>query len=443
MKRNTLILLLIALVGGVAVYFLEVKPGKPRDEATPETSKAAFNFKREEITAMTLTRGKDKPVNLELQNNKWVIKQPIDAQADDTVINGLIGDLVSARIDRDFPGNNLKDFGLAEPPVKLEIKLKNGQTHHVDFGSKSPVGTTAYAKIDGSPNVALISGSLLTSADKPLNDLRDRLMLGATQYELSSVKITNESGSYELEKKDSDWVIKSPVQGIAEESEVTSLLSDVTSAKAVEVAGETIDNPAKYGLDKPKMSCTARLTAGGERSFSLGSKVDDKYYYAKVADRPQLFKVDLSLYRALETKLASLRSKSLVKLNREELTHIQIKNPNLTIVAEKNNEGKWLVKEPTDKKDKEAYSYKLIDPLETKAIEVIDKPSSAITAKLAKPEVEVRLTAKDGKTTVIKISAADGDNAYARVEGRPEVYKVTKSMLESLSFKIDEAVSQT
>ncbi|MBO0801006.1 MAG: hypothetical protein J2P31_19485, partial [Blastocatellia bacterium] len=77
MKRNTLILLLIALVGGVAVYFLEVKPGKSRDEAAPETSKSAFNFKREEITAMTLTRGKDKPVNLELQNNKWVIKQPI------------------------------------------------------------------------------------------------------------------------------------------------------------------------------------------------------------------------------------------------------------------------------------------------------------------------------------------------------------------------------
>jgi Domain of unknown function (DUF4340) len=442
MKRNTLILLLIALIGGVAVYYLEVKPGKPRDEE-PDTSKAAFNFKREEINAITLTRGSEKPINFELQNNKWVIKEPINAPADESVINGIIGDLVGARIARDFPGDDLKSYGLAEPAVKLEIKLKNGQTHRVDLGSKDPIGTFVYTKIDGSQNVALVSSSVLTSADKSLNDLRDRSLLGATQYELGSVKFTNESGSYELEKRDSDWMIKSPVEGMAEESEVTGLLANVTSARAVEVAAETIDDPAKYGLDKPKLTLTARLTAGGERTVSLGSKIDDRYYYAKTSDRPQLYKVDAAFHGAVNTKLATLRSKTLVKLNRDDLTRVQIKNPNLTIVAEKNNEGKWLVKEPADKKDKEAYSFKLIDPIETRATEVIDRPTGAIAAKLAKPEVEVRLTGKDGKTTVIKVSSADSDNAYARVEGRSEVYKVPKSMLESLSFKIEEAVSQS
>ena len=32
MKRSTLILLLLAAVIGIAVYYLEIKPGKPRDE---------------------------------------------------------------------------------------------------------------------------------------------------------------------------------------------------------------------------------------------------------------------------------------------------------------------------------------------------------------------------------------------------------------------------
>jgi Domain of unknown function (DUF4340) len=442
MKRNTLILLLVAIVGGGAVYYLEVKPGKPRDEV-PETSKPAFNFKREEINAITLTRGSEKPVNFEMQNNKWFVRQPIEAPADESAMNGIIGDLVSARVDRDFPGDDLKAYGLAEPAVKLEIKLKNGQTHRLDLGSKDPLGSFAYAKIDGAQNVSLISSSVLTNTDKSLNDLRDRSLLGATQYELGSVKITNESGTYELEKKDSDWMIKSPFVGIAEETEVATLLGDVTSAKAVEITSETIDDPAKYGLDKPKLSFTARFTAGGERTVSLGSKVDDKSYYARTSDLPQLYKVDLTLLRALSTKVATLRSKSLVKLDRNDLTRVQIKNPNVTIVAEKNNEGKWLVKEPADKKDKEAYSFKLIDPLEAKATEVIDRATGAIAAKLAKPEVEVRLTGKNGTTTVIKISSADGENAYARVEGRPEIYKVAKSMLESLSFKIEEAIAQT
>jgi hypothetical protein len=442
MKKSTLILFLIAAVAGVVVYYLEVKPGKPRDEE-PDKTKPAFNFKREDLAAITITRGSE-TTNLELQDNKWLIKQPVNALADESVLNSLVGDLVSARIDQEFSpsGGDLKSYGLAEPAVKLEIKLKNGQAHRVQLGSKDPLGSSVYAQIDGSQNVAMLPSGLLTNSDKSLNDLRERSVLGATQYELSTVKVTNESGSYELTKKDSDWMIKSPVEGPADEREVSSLLSDITSAKAAEIVSETSDDLSKYGLDKPLVAFTAQLTTGGERVISLGSKVDDKYY-AKASDRPQIFKVESSFYDKLNTGLATLRSKNFIKLDRDDLTRVQIKNPNLTLVAEKNSEGKWLVKEPADKKDKEAQTFKLFDPFETTATEVIDKPAAVITAKLAKPAVEARLTGKDGKTTVIKVSAADGDNAYVRVEGRPEVYKVPKSMLETLSFKIDEAIQSS
>ena len=54
MKRSTLILIIEAVALGAFVYFYEIKSGKPRDEKT-ETSKPAFNFKREDVTAVTLT----------------------------------------------------------------------------------------------------------------------------------------------------------------------------------------------------------------------------------------------------------------------------------------------------------------------------------------------------------------------------------------------------
>jgi Domain of unknown function (DUF4340) len=442
MKRNTLILLLIAAVAGVAVYFFEIKPGKPRDEKA-DSSKPAFNFTREDVVGLTLTRGKETTA-LEFQDNKWLIKQPINTLADESTLNSLVGDLVSARIEHDFPASadQLKNYGLTEPAVKLEIKLKNGQTHHVELGAKAPIGSSAYARINGSQNIAMLPDSLLTNSDKSLNDLRDRSVFGATQYELSTVKIKNEKGGFELEKKDSEWFIKSPVEGPTEENEVSSLLTEITSAKATEFVSETSDDPAKYGLDKGKVSFTAQLTTGGERILSIGSKIDNNYY-AKVSDRPQIFKIDPSLYDKLNSDLAPLRSKSFVKINRDDLTRVQVKNSNLTLVVEKNNEGKWLVKEPQDKKDKEAYSYKFIDPIETKATDVLDKPGSAIVGKFAKPAVEVRLTGKDGKVTVVQVSSADGDYAYVRVEGKPQIYKVNKSLVDSLNFKIDEAISST
>jgi hypothetical protein len=437
MKRNTLILLAIAAVAIVVVYFIETRSGNSGNEVA-DTTPTAFKFKREDITGITLTRG-GQTINLENQNNKWMITQPVSALADESAINSLVGDLVSAHVERDFPpaGGDLKQYGLSEPAVKLEIKLKNGETHRVELGANDEISLSAYAKIDGAQNVALLPVNLLNDSNKSLNDIRDRSVLGATLYELSSFKIANESGSYELEKKESEWTIKGPVAGISDESQVNALLSDIAGAKAAEVVSENVDDPAKYGLDKSKVSITARLGAGAERTVSIGSKVDENYY-AKVSDRPQLLKVDSLFYEKLNTKVASLRSKQFVKLDREALAKIYIKNSNLTLVAEKKDD-KWIVIEPADKKDKEAPTFKLFTPLETQATEVLDKPSGAIAAKLAKPAVEVRLTDKSGKTTIIKISSADNDSVYVKVDGRSEIYRVEKSVLDGLNFKADEA----
>jgi hypothetical protein len=439
MKRSTLIVLLIAAVAGVAVYFIDVRSGKSTDEETEKTP-PVFKFSREDITSITLHRG-GQTINLENQNNKWVITQPVTAAADSAAVDVIIGDLISASVDSEFPpsGGDLKQYGLSEPAVKLEVKLKNGSTHRVELGGRDPIGLSAYAKIDGSQNVALVPANLLNNSDKSLNDLRDRLVLGATQYELSSVKIVNDGGGYELEKKESEWKIKSPVDGPADETQVNSMLADITGAKAAEVVSESVDDPAKYGLDKPKISITARLNTGGDRTVSIGSKVDENYY-AKVSDQPQLIKVDTLFYEKLNTKLASLRSKQYVRFNRDELVKIYIKNSNVTLVAEKKDD-KWKIIEPADKKDKETTTFKMLTPLETQATEVLDKPSGAVAAKIAKPAVEVRLTDKNGKTTIIKISSADGENVYVKVEGRPEIYRVEKSLLDGLNFKADEAVN--
>lgn len=442
MKRSTLLLLLAAVVGGVLIYFLEIKPGKPRDEK-PDTAKEAFSFKREDITGVTVTRGSEKVV-LENQDNKWLVKSPVNAAADDSAMNSLIGDLVSARIEREFPNPSadaLKEYGLTTPAVKLEVKLKDGKTRTIELGGKDPLGSSVYAKLDGSPNVAVLGASLLTNADKPLNDWRDRSVFGATQYDVTSLKINNENGGFELGKKDAEWAITAPFAGPAEDAEVNSLISDLTSAKAAEIVADTADDLAKYGLDKTKVSATAKLNTGSEKALFVGAKVDDKYY-AKTADSPRILKIESSLYDKLNLKLSTLRSKQIVKINRDELTRIEVKNASGKLVATKKDD-KWLVVEPADKKDKEAQTFKLFTPFESKASEVVDKPTAAMNAKLAKPIAEFRLTDKNGKTTVVKVSDADGDNIYIRVEGRPEVYKLGKAMLDGFNFKIEDAISST
>jgi len=445
MKRSTLIILLVAAVGAFFVYYLEIKDAKPRDEQ-PASSKPAFTFKREDLASLSITRAGETTV-LEAQDGKWIIKQPVNAPANESGVDSLIGDIMNARVERSITASadEIKSYGLAEPAVTVVIKLKNGSQHRIRLGSKDFSNLSVYGLIDDAREVSLLPASLATSAEKSLNDLRDlSIMGGLSQYDIAALNLKNANGTVSLAKENSDWMIKSPAEAPAEESEVSSLLSEITTARATEVASESGGDLATYGLAQPVATVNARLQAGGERQVIVGLKTegDNKTYFAKSSDRPQIFKIDSALYDKLNLKPAQLRSKQIFKMNKEEITRVQIKNPNLTLVAEKNSEGKWMIKEPNDKKDKEAQSSKFLDPIEsTRATEVLDKPSASISAKLGKPAVEARFTDKSGKTTTVRISAADGDDVYVRVDGKPEVFKVKKQLLDDLSFKAADVAS--
>jgi hypothetical protein len=326
----------------------------------------------------------------------------------------------------------MKSFGLEEPAVALEIKLKSGETQTLKLGAKDFSGLSAYAQIGDSKDVALVPASVLTNSDKSLDDLRDKAILGASQFDIKSIGLKNENGQISLSKEDGEWVLKKPFEAGVETTEMNSFLSEVTTGEAEEFVAETADDLAKYGLDNPKITLTAQLNDGSEKTISAGMKDDN--HYAKASTRAQILKISSSLYDKLNIKPSELRNKEMFKLDKDNLSKVEIKNPNMKLVAEKNGD-KWTIMEPADKKDKDAPAFKIINPFETKADEILEPGSSSAKAKLAKPAVDARLTYKDGKVVEVKVSSADGDSVYVSVKGRSEVFKVKKQMLDDLSFK--------
>ena len=443
MKRSTLILLILAIGMGTAVYYLEYKPGKPRDAGNEEaaTSKPAWDIKQDDISGIEIRRGGE-TLQFALDGDKWQLRQPLAAVANDAAMRSLAGDLAGMTIEREFPAaaENLPGYGLATPVLRIEFRLKSGQSRVIELGGKDVLGSAAYARIDGGANVALISSSLLTSAGKTLSEFRDRTLFGGTITDLGRIRLVNGAGTFELEQKNGVWSIVAPYIAEAEESEVTGLISTLTTAEATEIVAETDAEAAKFGLTSPGLKLIATLSSGAERSISIGSKVGEDYY-ARVSDKPQIFKVSPSFQEKMKTKLSQLKSRLLVKMNRDELKGIQIKNVNLTLFAERGSDGKWLIRQPAEKKDQEASAFRIIDPFETRATEIVDQPTAAIITSLAKPAVEARLTDRAGKVTVVRVSAAKDGNAYVRIEGRADIYKVPESFVESLNFKLDEVTT--
>ena len=432
MKRNTLILLLLAAAIGAGIYFLEIKPGKPRDEK-PEESKSAFAFKRDDIDSISITRA-GQTVTLEQKDGKWAISQPVAAQANQSTVDSLVNSITSAKIERSLSPSpdEMKSFGLEDPAVTVEIKLKSGETQTLKLGAKDFSGLSAYAQFGDAKEVALVPAAVLTNADKSLGDLRDKAILGVSQFDIKSLSITNEHGPLSLAKDGGEWALKKPFEAGTATTEINAFLNEITSAQADDFVTDKADDLAKYGLDSPKITLTAQLNDGSEKTLSVGMK--DENHYAKASTRPEIIKISSSFYDKLNIKASELRNKDIFKLDRDNLSKIEIKNPNLTLVAEKSGD-KWTIKEPADKKDKDAPPVKIINPFDTKAEEILDSPSADVKAKLAKPAIEAKLTYKDGKTIEIKVSPAYAENAYVSVKGRSEVFKVKKKMLDDLSFK--------
>jgi hypothetical protein len=438
MKRSTLILLLVAIALGAFVYFYEIKGGKEREEAK-ERSKQLFQFKQEDIAEISLTREGETSV-FQKRDDGWVITQPISTKADQSALDAIAHNVATAEVERKFSASQdqLKSYGLDSPKLDLTVKLKNGPQHQVRLGDKDFASTSVYALVDGSREVVLLPVSVLTSADKTLFDVRDKSVLDVSQSDVTSIELKTPKNQFVLAKQDNDWQLQQPRSLPADSSTVSSILSRLSSANMTDVVAESASDLKAYGLDKPSITARLRTQKGDERVLMLGAKVDDKYY-GKSNTRSLVFKVAADLYTKLDTTLFDLRSKRLAVFNRDEITRIRLKNEHQTIVCEKTADGKWVLKEPADKKDKEVKQYQLFNALEfTDAKEIFDAPSKGITAKSANPAIEMQLTKKDGQTITIAISKKFDSSVYARSSSTPTVMKFDGQLFDDLNVKVED-----
>jgi hypothetical protein len=75
---------------------------------------------------------------------------------------------------------------------------------------------------------------------------------------------------------------------------------------------------------------------------------------------------------------------------------------------------------------------------QARAGEIFDHRAPGVAAKLAKPAVEITLTAKDGRKLSAEISKESDGFVYARTSDGPAIYKLDKQILEDLNFKPSE-----
>jgi len=452
-KKSTLIVLLLAVIAGAAAYYFDWKRGQKEAENAPaDSTKPAFSLKADDISALTISYPADpksQSIHFEKQNGVWQITAPMQTGADDPSLQGILQQLASGRVAQTEPGtpDRLKVFGLDIPALTLDFQMQNGAKHTLRLGKKDFTGVSVYAIVDNAKDVALLPESLLISADKPLQDLRDRSVLHMVTDDVKSFGLKNSSGEFAAAKDHDVWKFTKPADASADGDAINALLSAVANAKTSAIVSETADSLAKYGLATPTISFSAADAKGGIATLLVGKKEGDEYI-ARDAARPTIFRINQDLYKKLAENFSDLRDKKLAHFDPATITRAEIHNANGTILATRKNETEWALDPSAQKDEKQNEKQKdnqptkpvsldkLFTPLQQAAAdEIFDHPTPAILAKLAKPAFQAILTDKNGKILKIEISQESGGFVYARTSQSPTMYKLKSQILTDLSFK--------
>ncbi|MGH9705533.1 MAG: DUF4340 domain-containing protein, partial [Candidatus Acidiferrales bacterium] len=355
-KKSTLFVLLAAIILGAVVYYFDGRSSKQKK--TPvDTTKPAFNLQASDIQSFTLSRPSktgETPIQFEKKDGTWIITQPVETGADQPSVNGITDGIASARISQTEPGapDRLKAYGLDPAEVSIDFQMKSGAKHTLLLGLSGFAGTSVYSVVDGGKNVLMLPVSLLTSADKPLGELRDRTILNVKSDEVTSFDLKNASGELVADKQGSDWEFSKPSAGRADSEAIGQLLAPLESGKFLSVASETPEHPAKYGLEPPAI--TLKVEQGKNTETLLVGKKEGVNYYARDASRPVIFLIGSDLHDKLVEKFSDLRDKTVLHFEAENINHVEVHNPSGLIAMTRKSAEDWSIDEPANEKGKTA-----------------------------------------------------------------------------------------
>jgi hypothetical protein len=467
---KTGIALLIA-AGLFAFYWLyeRKQEPKPETESTKVTLLTVDKAKAKELKVSV--KGADS-IDLVKEGSFWKLTAPFAAPADTQAVESMFTSLEKLEAD-ELVASDVKDFaqyGLDAPSRSVAAVVEGASSPlAVDFGAKSPDGSSVYARKPGEAKVYLVASWVEGSFDKKPFDLRDRDLLHVKRDDVRSLEIAGPEGSYALARSEAgEWAFTKPLATRAGRWAVDGLLGTIEGLRMESVAGENVADPkdvARYGLAKPTRTVTLVTKDGASRTLEIGAPAPDPNpspsptpspspspgkkgekpappkptkYYARQAGSGLVAVVTAALADDLAKGMGELRAKRLLEVATYETEGFEVTAGGAT--------KKYAKTTSKDKDGLEKTQWKRTAPdakeLETTKVEdalfkiggvdvseFIDAPKAPADYGLDAPVLKVTLKAKGDSG--IELGKKDA-SYYARRTGDAAILKVDATKAEEL-----------
>jgi hypothetical protein len=234
---------------------------------------------------------------VERTGDGWRIREPIEARADPTAVQGVLAALRSMRArgfdDGPDAGNAdgakaddetpPADHGFAPARLAVEVTLAGAETQVLELGNEKPGEgeKLLFVRVPGRETVYEVGSHAFASVSKSANDLRDKTVLAVDPAAVTRLELARKDGEgFTLERAGESWIVAGAAPARTRESVASRLVEDAVGLKGSEIAREPADARA-FGLDAAPMviklhSADAllgeiRLSSEGERHYAMAA----------------------------------------------------------------------------------------------------------------------------------------------------------------------------
>lgn len=350
--RSTLVLLVIAVVIGLAIFILHKLV--PPTEQWDKLKKSLFPTDTKDITALQIKKERE-TILLELDKNKvWQITAPLKTKADKSEVeNGLVFEIGHLEKKGAISTANLADYGLDKPRVTLQVTTKDNKTCKFHFGQEIALGPGVYLQKEGDRNIYTADDSFWKAVNKTLFDFRDKKVTTIDSSSIQSIVLRRSLETIELARKETDkWEISKPIQEPAQGDKIRSVLSELDGLQAKSFPAEhpmSMSDYLDYGLSQPVLSITISGANYGETILWGTAVVSDtsKIYAQRQGENP-IITLDFSTFTNLNVPLNDFRSRKLFDIAFDKVKRIETtKSANELLVGLDKISNEWKLITPT------------------------------------------------------------------------------------------------
>ena len=297
----------------------------------------------------------------------------------------------------------------------------------------------------------LISGFLIFFSERQWHSTDEKKLQAKRLFEIEPdlverITIRSPAEDIKLEKKKEKWWLQEPLNYLANEERVKSLLNDLKYLEAIELF--QVKNPEKelekYGLKNPRFVLRANwgkeqieLRVGRETAFT------NAVYAQFQKGVSEVRVIDRAIVDKLAQNFNNWRDRQVLSFDPNTVTKIILRNAVKEMELQK-KKGEWYVIRPLYARASNQHISTLLQKLQEAQVEsfVSEDKSNVSAWGLSEPQLRVQLFNAEKKERVAtlqlgNIKTDDLSVLFARRGGEATVFTLSTNVLEFLSLSTE------